>query len=290
MSMNRREWLIGAASTAGAAAFASLGVRAEEPARRAMPRFGMCDWSMGQMTPAAYALGKQIGLDGVQVSVGTRDNQMWLRRPEVQEQYRQAARENGMSLASLALGELNNVPLMSEPRAAIWVADAIEVARQMKAESILLAFFGKGELKGQNAEDMRRVIDVLGELAPRAEKAGVILGVESYLSAEDHLRILDAVKSKAVQVYFDVKNTADAGHDSIAAIKRIGIERICQIHFKDTPSLEQGSGKVDWPATVAALKELKYPGWIVLETPSPSKDVVADTRKNLQYAQRLFAV
>lgn len=248
----------------------------------------MCDWSMGRMTPAAFELAHNIGLDGVQVSVGTRENRMWLRRKEIQDQYVAEARKQGLGIASLALGELNHVPLMSEPIAAVWVADAIEVAARLKVRNILLAFFSKGELKGTNADDMRRVIDVLGELAPKAEKAGVVLGVESYLSADDHLKILEAVKSKAVQVYYDVKNMADAGHDPVASLKQIGSDRICEIHFKDTPSLEKGSGKVNWPATVAAIKEIKYPGWIILETPSPSKDVVADTKKNLDYARRLF--
>lgn len=288
MSLSRREWLIGAASLAGAGSLGILRTRGAAESARGRLKIGMCDWSIGRQDPSAMALARQIGLDGIEVTVGTRANNMWLRREEVQAQYLQAARDQGMAIPSLAMGELNHVPLMSEPRAAIWVADAIEVARRMKVDKILLAFFSKGELKGGNAEDMRRVIEVLAELAPRAEKAGVVLGVESYLSAEDHLRILDAVKSKSVQVYYDIKNMADAGHDPVASLKTLGPERICQIHFKDTPYLEKGSGKVDWPQAVAAIKEMNYGGWIVLETGGPSGDIVADTKKNLEYVRRLF--
>lgn len=288
MPMTRRQWLIGASGLAGAVAMKvpSAGA-ADEPARGGV-KVGMCDWSIGRMNPSAMALGREIGLDGIEVSVGTRDNNLWLRRDSVREEYLAAAREHQMAIPSLAMGELNHVPLMSEPKAALWVADAIEVAGRMKVDKILLAFFSKGELKGTNAEDMRRTIEVLTELAPRAEKAGVALGVESYLSAEDHLRILDAVKSPAVRVYYDVKNMADAGHDPIASLKRLGSERICQIHFKDKPYLEQGSGKVDWPRTVAAIREIDYRGWIILETGSPTKDMAADTRRNLDYVRRLF--
>lgn len=289
MQPTRRQFLTRTASALGAAGVASAARRLAAAPAGGKPKVGMCDWSLGVRDPSVMALAHRIGLDGVEVSVGTRENNMWLRRQEVQRNYLRAAREQGMAIPSLALGELNHVPLMSEPRAAIWVADAIETAQSMKVDKILLAFFSKGELKGDSAEDMRRTIDVLAELAPRAEKAGVVLGIESYLSAEDHLRIIDAVKSKSIQVYYDVKNMADAGHDPIASMKTIGVERICQIHFKDTPYLEQGSGKVDWPATVAAIREMKYDGWIVLETPSPSKDVAADTRKNLDYVQRLFS-
>lgn len=289
MQPSRRQFLTATAATLGTLSSVTGVRQAWAASTPGLPKIGMCDWSLGQMNPSAMGLGKRIGLDGIEVSVGTRDNNLWLRRDEIQNEYLAAAREHGMAIPSLAMGELNHVPLMSEPRAGVWVADAIEVARRLKVDKILLAFFAKGELKGTQADDMRRTIEVLAELAPRAEAAGVVLGIESYLSADDHLRIVETVNSPAVQVYYDVKNMADAGHDPIAALERIGKDRICQIHFKDTPYLEQGSGKVDWPATVAAIRKIGYTGWIILETPSPSKDVAADTKRNLDYVRRLFA-
>ncbi len=292
MNMTRREYLAGTALAAGLVTLGSHTARAAKQTgnHRKTRRIGMCDWSQNRLDPSVFELAKTIGLDGVEVSVGTRENNLWLRRRETQEQYLKAVRTNGLAIPSLAMGELNHVPLMSEPRAALWVADAIEVARQMRVDRMLLAFFGKGELKGENAEDMRRTIDVLAELAPRAERAGVYLGIESYLSAEDHMKILDAVKSKAVKVYFDVFNTTKAGYDAISAMKTLGADRICQIHFKDFPELEKGSGTVNWPKVVETIDEIKYDGWIVLETPSPTKDMVADTRKNLEYVRRLFGM
>jgi sugar phosphate isomerase/epimerase len=71
-------------------------------------------------------------------------------------------------------------------------------------------------------------------------------------------------------------------------MRLLGRKRICQVHFKDRPFLEKGSGLVDWPAAVKVLREIKYDGWIVLETGSPNKDIVADTKKNLAYSKGLF--
>ncbi|HOQ87722.1 MAG TPA: sugar phosphate isomerase/epimerase, partial [Phycisphaerae bacterium] len=146
MRPTRRQFLAGTVSTFSVLGTARLLSAAPAGSRSTVPKIGMCDWSLGQMNPSAMSLARQIGLDGVEVSVGTRENNMWLRREEVQAEYLQAARDQGMAIPSLALGELNHVPLMSEPRAALWVADAIEVARRMKVNKMLLAFFGKGEL------------------------------------------------------------------------------------------------------------------------------------------------
>ncbi len=273
---------------------AALGpwLRAEQASRAASDRtalkIGMCDWSMKKLDPGAFDLAVEMGLDGVEVSIGEPDNGLWLRRPEVQKQYLEAAKKTRMLIPSVAMGLLNHVPLMSEPRAALWVADTIDVARQLGARCILLAFFGKGELRAENAIDMQRVIDALAELAPRAEKAGVILGIESYLSAEDHLKIIDAVKSKAVQVYYDVFNSGvTRQHDVLKEIKLLGADRICQVHFKERTPLLGASKAVDWPAVARTLREIRYPGWIVLETSSPA-DIVADTRTNIAYVRKLF--
>jgi len=254
-------------------------------------KVGMCDWSLTKRpNPSDFDLAKQIGLDGLQVSVGLPANQLWLRRPEVQKEYLEAAKKTHLAIASTAMDVLNHVPLMSEPRAALWVADCIEATRNLGVGCVLLAFFGTGELKEENTADMRRVTEVLAELAPRAEKAGVILGVESYLTAEANLKILDAVKSKYVQVYYDFFNSGiTKKHDVLKEIRLLGRDRICQVHFKEGPHLLGQSSQIDWPAIVGTLKEIGYGGWIVLETSSPSQDVVADTRTNLQYVRKLFA-
>ena len=52
-------------------------------------QIGACDWSIGKMAdPAAFTVAKAIGLDGVQVSLGTAGNNMHLRQAEVQKAYR----------------------------------------------------------------------------------------------------------------------------------------------------------------------------------------------------------
>ena len=56
---------------------------------------------------------------------------MHLRRPEVQKAYLEAAKRTGLEIASLAIGEMNSVPLKSDPRAAEWLADSIDVCKAL---------------------------------------------------------------------------------------------------------------------------------------------------------------
>ena len=232
-------------------------------------KLGACDWSIGKMCdPGAFAVAKQIGLDGVQVSLGTAANDMHLRQAAVQKQYKEAARAAGLSVASLAIGELNNVPYKSDPRTVAWVSDSIEVCQALGVSTVLLAFFGNGDLKGDQA-GKDEVVRRLKEVAPKAQKAGVMLGIESWLSADEHLDILDRVGSPAVQVYYDVCNSNDRGYDIYREIRKLGRKRICEVHAKENGAL-LGQGKVDFKRVRDALDEIGYKGWVQIEGAVPA--------------------
>ncbi len=78
----------------------------------------------------------------------------------------------------------------------------------------------------------------------------MVLALENTLSAADNRALLAAVASPAVPVYFDVSNAMWWGHDSPAAIRRLG-RAIAQIHFKDGQGGHSnamlGQGHVDFP-------------------------------------------
>ncbi len=230
-------------------------------------RIGACDWSIGKMgDPAAFGVAKQIGLDGVQVSLGTAANDMRLRQPAVQQQYKDAANESGLQAASLAIGELNVIPYKSDPRTIPWVSDSIEVCRALGVKVVLLAFFSSDDLRGDKA-GVDEVVRRLKAVAPKAEKAGVVLGIESWLSAGEHLAILDRVGSPAVQVYYDVCNSTERGYDICKEIRQLG-KRICELHAKENGAL-LGQGKVDFKKVREALDDIRYSGWIQIEGAVP---------------------
>src|SRR5437899_1489656 len=154
------------------------------------------------------------------------------------------------------------------------------------ARVILLPFFGKGALTTH--EEMDYVGDFLKEIAPEAEKAGVVLGIEDTISAEDNVRILERAKSRAVQVYYDVGNSTKGGFDVVKEIRWLGKDRICEFHLKDNPHY-LGEGKIDFPAVVKAIEDIGFSGFANLETDTPSNSIEADMSKNLNFIRCLVA-
>jgi sugar phosphate isomerase/epimerase len=260
--MNRREMIVGAA-LAGLGLSGSLGSLLAADEKR-LYKIGACDWSIGQRGKLeALVEAKRIGLDGVQVSFGPPGEEVDLREEKVRKAYLDGSKESGVEIASLAMGVLNQRPYAGDPETEKWVEDCVDVMAKMGQKIVLLAFFGNGDINGK-PELQNEVIRRLKKVAPKAEKAGVILGVESTLNVDDHLRILDGVGSPAVQVYYDVANMHYAGYDIFKEMRKLGAERICQIHAKERDCL-LGKGAIDFARVKQTLEEIGYYDWLIIE-------------------------
>jgi L-ribulose-5-phosphate 3-epimerase len=253
-------------------------------------KIGACDWSIGKSSDVTvFDLAKQIGLDGVMVNMGSEKNNLHLRKKELQQQYLDLSKKTGVKISSIAIGELNNIPYKSDPRTEEWVWDSIDVAKNLQVPVILLAFFLKNDLRNDDA-GKKEVVARLKKVAPKAEKMNIILGIESYLSAEEHLDIIEKVGSKNVKVYYDFRNTADAGHDVYNDVQKIGKDLICELHMKEN-GLPLGEGTLDWPRIASILNNMGYygDGWMQIEwAKRDEEDVLATYKKNLQFLKKVF--
>jgi len=288
--MTRRDF---AANTLAGIAGAVLVGRPALSEEAKMPRLRLsaCDWSLGAGGPGGFEVAKRCTLDGLEVSPGGPADRLQIADPKVREALKARSKETGIAISSVALGLLNGCPLATDPRGPAWLEQAIEATADLGARNILLAFFGAGDLRQGNELKTQAVDAVVGRLkdaAPKAEKAGVVLGLENYLTARQNLAILDRVGSAAVEVYYDARNSTDVGHDAPAEIRELK-GRLCQIHFKDGGNY-LGEGKVNWEAVRDALRDIGYAGWLVLETSNPSGNRDADFRRNAAFLRKLFGL
>lgn len=249
-------------------------------------KIGVCDWTIGKRTdPASFEMAKRLELDGVQVDFGSGRDDLPLCNPELQKKFLQTAKKHNVEIASLALGVLNGVPYKSDPRAERWVAESIDVCKAMGLNVVLLAFFGKADLRNDK-EGVDVVVERLKRAAPKAEEVGVFLGLESWLSAEQHLDIIDRVGSPAVKVYYDVGNSHKAGYDIYEEIRLLG-RQICEFHAKDYDDL-YGRGTIAFEEVRRAMDDIGYRGWIVMEGTEMPLGLEESCRYDAQYLRRIF--
>jgi len=278
----RRAFIGAGASTA----LATLGLPGQASATKVRFKIGVTDWNLkleGKIE--SISLAKQLGFDGVQISIGKGEAKLPLSDPAVQKAFLEESKRVDLKIESLCLEILHKNCLKSDPLGQRWVADSISIAKAMGVRVVLLPFFGRCAL--ETPADMDKVGDVLKELGPAAEKAGVILGLEDTISARDNVRIMDRTQSSAVLTYYDVGNSTSNGFDVVKEIRWLGSARICEVHLKDNPHY-LGEGRIDFKAVIDALADVGFDGWAQLETDSPAS-VEADMRRNLKFIRGLIA-
>lgn len=250
-------------------------------------KIGACDWTLGKRNdPGSFEVAKRIGLDGVQVDLGTPEGDSPICPPEVRERFLAAAKERGLEIGSIALGTLNDNPYKSDPRAERWVSEAIPVAKALGVQVILLAFFSDGDLRGDKA-GVDMAVERLKKVAPKAEEAGVFLGIESWLSAEEHLDIIARIGSPAIKVYYDIGNSHHVGHDIYKEIRELGTKHICEFHAKDYDDL-YGKGSINFPEVRRAMDDIGYRGWMHIEGIKTPLGMEESIRYDAEYLRKLF--
>jgi L-ribulose-5-phosphate 3-epimerase len=275
MELTRRALLWNAA----AAGLVAAPLRARSLSRI---EIGVMDNVLGLTSkPEAVAAAAKLGFAGLQVTAGKPDaaGNLALMDPGLQSRFLEKSKKHNVALASTYLDVLHKDCLKNAAVAKKWVRQGIEITSKLRAKILMLVFFGNCALLDRAEMDM--AASALKELAPEARDAGIILGFENLLKAEDNAYVLDKVNSQALRVYCDVGNLTNlVGVDAPGQIRKLG-KRICQFHFKDQGYL--GEGKVNCPEALRAIRDIGFEGWVVLETNWPSRNMEADTKRNLNY-------
>src|SRR5204862_6543946 len=90
--------------------------------------------------------------------------------------------------------------------------------------------------------------------------------------------------------YFDLANLVVRGLDPPTEIRGLG-PLVCRVHVKDLLARKNdchpGLGRVDFPECAAALAEIGYDGWLVLETPAAPPPVVA---RDVAFTEAAFGI
>jgi inosose dehydratase len=146
--------------------------------------------------------------------------------------------------------------------------------------------------------DFKQLGRVLTEIGKRSTDLGVPVGYHNHMNslgeAPDEVdRIMEAADPRYVKLELDIAHYQQGGGDPARAIRQYH-DRLLFLHIKDVESLaasdtrgrayrwvELGRGRVNLPEVFAALKDVKFRGWAVIELDSvPDK-----SRTPKEYAQ-----
>jgi len=251
---------------------------------------GIRDGLLGRPVLEGFGLAAELGFDGVEVCIGRdyRESLLWSEGGA--EQMLEAAQGAGIAISSLSPGVFASLhPLVREAEkreeGQRMLAQTIDLCGRLDSHYILVPMFPR-DYETWDETKWTALAGALRPLAQEAEAANVTLGLETTLDAERLAMLLDKIDSRAVGVYYDVANTTNFGFDAPSEMRALG-DRIVMIHIKDTDQQHLGGGRVPFPEVRAAVRDIGYDGWLVLETPR-GDDPVASAKKNLAFTRSLY--
>ena len=243
----------------------------------------------------AFQLAKDIGADGVEVDMGglgereTFDNQ--LTNAATRQQFLDKTRELGLEIPSLAMTGFFAQSFAERPTVPRMIQDCVDTMQAMNVKVAFLPLGVKGDLT-QHPELRPAIVERLKLAGKIAEKAGVIIGVETSLSAADDVKLLNDVGSPAIKIYFNFANAIKHGRDVPTELRVLGKDRICQIHATNEDGVWlENDLKIDLVKVRETLDEMDWRGWLVIERSRDAKDprnVKKNFSANAAYLKRLF--
>ncbi len=255
-------------------------------------KLGTMQGVMGGSDEEVFARAKRLGLKGIEPDLSL-ENLASESHPRI-EVLRALAAKTGLLIPSICLGVFNHAGFVAKPeREAEVVGEigvAIEWAVKLGAKVVLLPFFGQNDPKGK-PDQLKRVAELLRPLCKRAAGRGVCLCFEGTLAAEDFHEMAGLIGSdEGFGVYFDVANVVWVGLDGPEQIRKQA-SLIRQVHMKETKvgtgDVRPGRGRVDYAASAAALREIGYDGWLMLETPRGTEEEIAE---DIAFTKKYFSI
>jgi sugar phosphate isomerase/epimerase len=243
----------------------------------------------------ALPLAREIGADGVEIDMGglgnrpTFDNKLLI--DSVRQQFLLKAKELNLQIPSLAMTGYYAQSFCGRQEFIQSIQDCIAT---MKLMGVTVAFLPLGVqcdlVKSPQLRDS--VISRLKVAGTLAQRAGVVIGIETALDAKEEKKLLKKINSPAIKSYFNFSNALKNGRNLSKELQTLGKKYIIQIHCTDDDGVWlQNNPRLDMKEVKKTLDKMGWSGWLVIERSRDAKhptNVKKNFTANTVYVKSIF--
>ncbi|MFI3212983.1 MAG: sugar phosphate isomerase/epimerase family protein [Eubacteriales bacterium] len=236
-------------------------------------KYGACTWSWPVKVKDSFAFAKELGLDGISISIEVEDGICQLSEVALQEEYLELSKKYDVEIAALAVNALCTYGMSKSSKYDIVksiLEQSVAIAKNMGVKVLQLPSFMDGEI--HNEEELVQTIQCLTYAVFLVEGTGIEIGYENVLTYEENMRIYEIMKDKPYFIYFDTQNPvrfANMKEPEVLAERLMPY--IQQMHVKDsyedvTIPLQLGEGTTRYHEVIQKFIDSGYDKWVILES------------------------
>lgn len=259
-------------------------------------KVSVCDWMMlKRQKVGAMELAKELTADGLELDMGglgkrvSFDNKFT--EKHFQELFISECNRLGIQFSSIAMSAFYGQSFAKRDNYEQLIDECIAT---MKALGVKVAFLPMG-----NQSDLAKepelypvVLERLKVVAKKAEVAGVVIGIETTLTAKEEAKLIDKINSPAIKSYVNFSSILKRNGDIIKELKTLGKDRIIQIHASNTDGFWiENDPALNMPEIKKTLDKMGWSGWLVVERSRDTSDV-HNVKKNyganVRYLKSVF--
>lgn len=238
-------------------------------------KIGICEWSIPVEGPEVCEFAAKLGLEGIQLEIGSHEADYPLSNEKVQQAYLELAGRHGLEFTSIAVRVTDDFsitkPIDSKDHAIVTgaVVRAIDAARAMNISTIMIPSFLESDIV--TANDLSRTAQVLQFACDYALSKKITVATENLLLPESMDKLSALVDRPNLKLYFDTQNYyAFKGYNPASIIGGLASMFCQEVHVKDgiggqISSALLGEGDSGFVLSINALKRTGYSGWLIIE-------------------------
>jgi len=185
---------------------------------------------------------------------------------------RQLTQENGLQLYALCNDYIIDNDLIRD-EVVEQNLNLLDISATLGCGKYILPLFEKSELTSKSVDKYR---ESLSAIADKAADLGVVVCLETILTGNELLHMLDIMGQSALAVVYDTGNRVAFGHDLPGDIRLLN-DAIKHVHIKDKNAENEnvllGTGLVNFHDVFLALAEIDYLGNFTFEAQRGSNPV-----------------
>ena len=260
-------------------------------------RVAACDWMMlKRQKIGEFKLAREIGADGVEMDMGPLgqrpmfDNK--LRDEHFQQLFRHTADSIGVKVPSMAMSGFFAQNFLKRDNYRELINDCLQSMDVMGAKVAFLPLGGSGNEWKEEGEARTELVRRLHEVGEMARLAGKVIAIRTQLDARANIKLLKEIDSEGIKIYYNLQDAVDNGRDPAKELKKLGRNRVAQIHasLTDSVTLDEDP-RIDMYRVKKALDKMKWSGWLVVERSRNAKDVKnvkGNYGRNVAYLKKVF--